>query len=60
MRVMLKVSRAGPDGAQNAGDEIDVSDDEAKRLFEAGQAEPVRKRTAEKAAKKPAGERAAK
>ena len=42
MKVKLLVSRAGPAGVQNAGDEIDVSGDEATRLIEAQQAVPVR------------------
>lgn len=42
MKVKLTVSRSGPDGAFNVGDEIDVADDEAKRMMEAGQAIPVR------------------
>lgn len=53
MKVKLLVSRCGP-GAASAGDIIDVSDEEAKRMFEAmpPQAEPVREtRKAEKAVK---------
>lgn len=42
MKIKLLVSRAGPSGAFNVGDEIDVDGDEAKRLIEAGQAAPVR------------------
>ena len=42
MKVELLVSRSGVDGAQNRGDVIDVSDNEAKRMIEAGQAVPVR------------------
>ena len=42
MKIKLLVSRASADGAQNRGDEIEVSSDEAKRMIEAGQAEPVR------------------
>lgn len=42
MKIKLLVSRAHADGAQNRGDEIEVSSDEAKRMIEAGQAEPVR------------------
>lgn len=42
MKVKLLTSRSGPAGASNAGDEIEVPADEAKRMIEAGQAEPVR------------------
>lgn len=42
MKVKLLVSRASAEGAQNRGDEIEVTADEAKRMIEAGQAEPVR------------------
>lgn len=44
MKIKLLVSRAGPGGAYSVGDEIDVSDAEAKRMFEAvpPQAIPVR------------------
>lgn len=61
MKVELLTARAAADGSQNRGDVIDVSDAEAKRLIEAGQAVPVRsaakpetatpKRKAEKAFK---------
>lgn len=43
MKVKLLTSRAGVNFSQNAGDVIDVSDDEAKRMIEAGQASPVAK-----------------
>lgn len=42
MKVRLLVSRATNDGAQNRGDEIDVSAEEAEALLNAGQAELVR------------------
>ena len=42
MKVILLEPRASAAGAQNAGDEIEVSDAEAKRLIEAGTARPVR------------------
>lgn len=42
MKIRLLVSRCGVDGAQNRGDEIEVSDAEAKRMIDAGQAEPIR------------------
>lgn len=60
MKLKLLVSRSGPDGAQNAGDEIDVPDDEAGRMIEAGQAVPVRKAVAEKATKRIKAEKAEK
>jgi hypothetical protein len=42
MKIKLLVARASATGAQNRGDEIEVSSDEAKRMIEAGQAEPIR------------------
>lgn len=42
MKVKLLVARATSSGAENRGDVIDVSSDEAVRMIEAGQAEPVR------------------
>lgn len=54
MKIKLLVSRSGANGAQNRGEEIEVDADEAKRMIEAGQAEPVRSAKVEKAtAKKP-------
>lgn len=43
MKVKLLVSRGGPDGMFNVGDEVDVEAEEAKRMFEASppQAVPV-------------------
>lgn len=41
MKVKLLISRAAIGAAQNRGDVIDVSADEAKRMIEAGQASPV-------------------
>lgn len=38
-KVRLLVNRAGRDFVQNAGDEVEVSEDEAERLVEAQQAE---------------------
>lgn len=56
MKVTLLVSRTGPDGAQNVGDEIDVPKEQAKRMMESNppQCIPVRasKAKTEKAAKK--------
>ncbi len=50
MRVKLLVSRSGPAGAFNRGDEIVVGDAEAKRMFEATppQAVPVKPTKKEK------------
>lgn len=61
MKVILLVPRAGPNISQNRGDEIEVSDAEAQRMFEAvpPQAEPVRKAKVERAVK-PKAERAIK
>lgn len=46
MKVRLLVSRGGPGGMQGAGDEIEVSEAEAKRMMEAKppQCVPVRGR----------------
>lgn len=41
MKVRLLVSRAGVGFSQNKGDIVDVSDAEAKRMLDRGQAEPV-------------------
>lgn len=49
MKVRLLVARTG---GQNSGDEIEVSTDEAGRMIEAGQAEPVRGAKPEKAIKR--------
>lgn len=43
MKVKLLVSRAGVGFVQNAGDEIDVDDEQAQRMIEAQQAVPVGK-----------------
>lgn len=59
MRVELLVDRAGPMGVQSAGDRIDVPDDEARRMIEAGQAAPVRAVAPERAVRQPRAERAA-
>lgn len=45
MKIKLLVARSGVDGAQNRGDEIEVSADEAARMINAGQAEPLRNNT---------------
>ncbi len=63
VKMKLLVSRSGPDGALNAGDEVEVGADEAERMVAAGQALPVRAGAAkvEKATKKrAASEKAAK
>ena len=60
MKIRLLVSRSGPAGAQNRGDEIKVGDAEAIRMIEAGQAEPTREAPVERAVKRPRAEKAAK
>lgn len=52
MKVRLLISRATLKGGDVAGDEIEVSDAEAKRMIEAGQAEPVRRSSPERAVPK--------
>lgn len=44
MKVKLLISRGGPSGDYSPGDEIEVSNAEAKRMFEASppQAEPIK------------------
>lgn len=51
MKVKLLVSRSGADGANDAGDEIDVSDNEAVRMVRANppQCEPLDKAAFKKA-----------
>ena len=51
MLIKLLVSRASMAGNQEIGDEIDVPNGEAKRMIEASQAVPVRRRKVEKAVK---------
>lgn len=46
MKVELLQPRASALGPQNAGDQIEVSDAEAKRMIEAGTARPVRSQKA--------------
>lgn len=60
MKVKLLIARASADGAQNRGDEIEVSAEEAKRMIEAGQAEPVRDVKPEKAVSRGKPEKASK
>ena len=50
--VRLLESIAGENHSHAAGEQISVDSAEAKRFFEAGIAEPVAKRTAEKAEKR--------
>lgn len=52
VKVILKVSRAGADGAFNAGDEIEVGAEEAQRMVDADQAELARAPKKEKATRK--------
>ncbi len=49
MKITLLVSRASASGSENRGDVIEVSEAEAIRMIEAGQAEPVRAVPPEKA-----------
>lgn len=55
MKIKLLTSRAGAGWVQERGQVIEVDNKEAQRMIEAGQAEPVVKRT-EKAVKE-AGEK---
>lgn len=59
MKLKLLVSRCGPLGAQNAGDEIEVDEAEAVRMIEAGQAVAVRTAPPEKAVRRRRSEKAA-
>lgn len=58
MKVKLLEARAAATGAQNVGDEVEVSADEAKRLIAAGKAMPVRAAKPETATKKKTAEKA--
>ena len=49
MQIKLLMARATATGSQNRGDVVDVSDAEAVRMIEAGQAQPVRATKPEKA-----------
>lgn len=61
MKVKLLIARATANGSENRGDVIDVSDDQAVRMIEAGQAEAVRSVAApEKAIKRTKFEKASK
>ena len=50
--IRLLESLAGPDHSHSVGEELTVDAVEAKRFLEAGIAEPVSKRTADKAEKR--------
>lgn len=60
MKIKLLVSRATAAGSENRGDVIEVSDKEAIRMIEAGQAEAVRSVSPERAVKRPRSEKASK
>lgn len=60
MKVRLLQARASAMGAQNVGDEVEVSDAEAKRMIEAGTAAPVRDVKPEKAVSRAKPEKASK
>jgi len=61
MQVKLLVSRVSATGAENRGEVVDVSNDEAVRMIDAGQAEPVRsQKSPEKAVKRFKAEKASK
>ena len=60
MKIMLLTSRSGPNGTQNRGEEIDVSDAEGIRMIESGQAAPVRGQKVERAVPKTPTEKAKK
>jgi hypothetical protein len=49
VKVRLLVNRAGIDFTQSNGDVVDVSDAEAQRLIDSGQAEAVREQRVERA-----------
>jgi len=61
MKVKLLIARATANGSENRGDVVDVSDDQAVRMIEAGQAEAVRNGAApERAVKRSKFEKASK
>jgi hypothetical protein len=59
MKIKLLVSRSGSDGVFGPGDETTVPDDEAVRMIEAGQCEPVRAVAVERAVSARKAEKAA-
>jgi hypothetical protein len=60
MKIKLLIARATATGSENRGDVIDVSDAQAVRMIEAGQAEAVRSVASEKAVKASKFEKASK
>lgn len=60
MQVKLLIARATLTGSENRNDVVEVSEAEAIRMIEAGQAAAVRSVATEKAVKTPKAERAAK
>lgn len=60
MKVKLLTARATATRAENVGDIVEVSADEAKRMFASGTAEPVRSVKPEKATAKRRSEKAKK
>lgn len=60
MKVELLVSRVTAERAENRGEVVEVSNDEAARMIEAGQAIPVRSVKPEKATPKRKAEKASK
>jgi hypothetical protein len=58
MKIELLVPRAAASGSQNRGDVIEVSDAEAVRMIEAGQAVAIRSVAPETAAKPVRAEKA--
>jgi len=58
MRVRLLVSRCGPAGAENVGEEIDVQADEGERMIAAGQCEIVRRADVTRAVSRGGAEKA--
>lgn len=61
MQVRLLTARAAATGSQNVGDVVDVSDAEAKRMIDDGQAAPLdRAPRAERAVSRAKPEKAAK
>jgi len=52
MKIKLLVSRAGPGISQNAGDVVQIENEEAARMIAAGQAVAVSKKEKEFAFKK--------
>lgn len=53
MKVELLIPRSGAKGSFNVGDHVEVSDEEGKRLCEAGKARPVQSTKRRKANNEP-------